>query len=278
MSNNFLQKNLVFLSELKSRSEEKLLVKKIEEAFKNEEFKMYLQFIVDNKAKKVVSAEALSRWENSLKEIISPAKYIAVMEKNGLISKLDYHMFKMACRKLSQWSDSDFKEFTVSCNFARITISENDFVTKIKDIADQYEFDRSKLLIEITEDSIEKNMDVAMNNIIKVKELGFRIALDDIGSGYTSLISLCDYPIDIVKIDRNILLKTEKERGKKLFLGIISLAHYLNLKVVCEGVETEEQNDLVSVSECDYIQGWYYSKALPEFEAEEFAKEYMMKI
>ena len=84
-----------------------------------------------------------------------------------------------------------------------------------------------------------------MSNIIKVKELGFRIALDDIGSGYTSLISLCEYPIDIVKLDREILLLTNREKGKKLFSGIISLAHNLNLEVVCEGVETEEQNDMV---------------------------------
>ena len=111
-----------------------------------------------------------------------------------------------------------------------------------------------------------------------MKELGFNIALDDIGSGYTSLISLCEYPIDIVKIDREVLLLAEKESGKKLFLGFISLIRNLNLKVVCEGVETEEQNNLLSQSECDYIQGWFYSKALPIASAEIFYKEYTKKI
>ena len=183
----------------------------------------------------------------------------------------------MVCDKLSKWAKTDFKELTISCNFTRITISEKDFVTKIKNIAERYEFDRSKLIMEITEDSIEKNLDVARNNIIKAKELGFHIALDDIGSGYTSLISLGEYPIDIVKIDREVLLLSEKESGKKLFWGIISLIHNLNLKVVCEGVETEEQNTLVSESDCDYIQGWYYSKALPETKAEDFYMEYMKK-
>ena len=148
---------------------------------------------------------------------------------------------------------------------------------KIIEIAEKYDFDRSKLLIEITEDSMERNLDIAKRNILKAKELGFRIALDDIGSGYTSLISLCEYPIDVVKIDREVLLLSETENGKKLFLGIISLAHYLNLKVVCEGVETEAQNTLVSNSDCDFIQGWYYTKALPEKEPEEFAKNYMQK-
>jgi len=273
-----LFKNLIgFLFGIKKHTTEKILINKIRYGLKNKEFKMHLQFIVDNKTKKIVSSEALSRWETSEGEVIMPGKYIGLMEKSGLITKFDYYMFESVCDKLSKWAKTDFKELTISCNFTRITISEKDFVTKIKNIADRYEFDRSKLIMEITEDSIEKNLDVARNNIIKAKELGFHIALDDIGSGYTSLISLGEYPIDIVKIDREVLLLSEKESGKKLFFGIISLIHNLNLKVVCEGVETEEQNTLVSRSDCDYIQGWYYSKALPVASAEIFYKEYMEK-
>ena len=277
MCKNFSENLINFLSGIKNYTTEKILINKIRYGLKNKEFKMHLQFIVDNKTKRIVSGEALSRWEDSSGEVIMPGKYIGVMEKSGLITKFDYYMFEMVCKKLSEWKDSDFNELTISCNITRITISEKSFVTKINEIADKYDFDRSKLLIEITEDSIEKNMDVARNNIIKAKELGFRIALDDIGSGYTSLISLGEYPIDIVKIDRGVLLLSEKESGKKLFLGIISLINNLNLKVVCEGVETEEQNTLVSESDCDYIQGWYYSKALPETLAEDFYKEYMKK-
>ena len=277
MSKNFSKNLINFFSGIKNYTTEKILINKIKYGLKNKEFKMHLQFIVDNKTKRIVSGEALSRWETSEGEVIMPGKYIGVMEKSGLIIKFDYYMFESVCDKLSKWAKTDFKELTISCNFTRITISEKDFVAKIKDIAERYEFDRSKLIMEITEDAIEKNLDVARDNIIKAKELGFSIALDDIGSGYTSLISLGEYPIDIVKIDREVLLLSEKESGKKLFLGIISLIHNLNLKVVCEGVETEEQNTLVSRSDCDYIQGWYYSKALPIVSAEIFYKEYMEK-
>ena len=94
------------------------------------------------------------------------------------------------------------------------------------------------------------------------------------GSGYTSLGNLCDYPIDIVKIDRDILLKSEKTAGRKLIEGIIALSHSLNKKVVCEGVETEEQNNFISDSDCDCIQGWYYSKALPASESEKYLRNY----
>lgn len=277
MSKKFSEKFMAFLSGIKSRTDEKMLLKKIEDGLNNKEFKMHLQFIVNNKTKKIVSAEALSRWETAEGEVVMPGKYIGPMEKSGVITKFDYYMFDLVCDKLAKWAETDMNEITISCNFTRITISEKDFVAKIKDISDKYVFDKRKLLIEITEDSIEKNLDVAMKNILKAKDLGFRIALDDIGSGYTSLVSLCEYPIDVVKIDRDILLLTNEHKGKKLFWGIISLAHYLNLKVVCEGVETEEQNALVSESECDFIQGWYYSKALPEGKAENFAREYMNK-
>ena len=254
---------------------EQALLCKIEAGLDRQEFKMYLQFIVDNKTKRIMSAEALARWEDAEGQVISPAVFIPVMEKFGLIARLDYYMFEQACKKLDSWKNTEFADIAVSCNFTRITISEPDFVERLQAIAQRYDFDRSKLQIEITEDSVEQNLDVAMNNMFNAKGLGFRIALDDIGAGYTSLINLCEYPLDVVKIDRNILLKTDKTRGKRLFWGIISLAHYLDLEVVCEGVETEVHNDLVSESECDYIQGWYYFKALPEFHAEAAARDYM---
>lgn len=277
MSNKFVDffKNISLAKT--TPSSERELLKKIKTGFANGEFEMYLQLIVSNKTKEIVSAEALSRWVNSAGEVIAPREYIGFMERTGLIAMLDYYMFEKACEKLAEWKNNEFAGLTLSCNFTRITISDRNFVERIKEISDKYDFEKKKLLIEITEDSIEKNLEVAMNNIRRVKELGFRIALDDIGGGYTSLTNLCEYPIDVVKIDRAVLLHTNVERGRKLFLGMISLAHYLNLTVVCEGVETEEQNTFVTESDCDYIQGWYYSKALPAEESEEYAREYARK-
>ena len=115
---------------------------------------------------------------------------------------------------------------------------------------------------------------MATKNVFRCKELGFRIYLDDLGNGYTSLANLCDYPIDVVKIDRDILLKAETEKGKNLFFGIVALSHSLDIKVICEGVENEQQNAFVFQSECDYIQGWYYSKAFPLEECESFIDEH----
>ncbi len=250
--------------------EEKKITESILKGFENNEFKMYLQFIVDNKTKKIVSAEALSRWDSPGKGLITPGKYIENMEMAGLISKHDFYMFELACRQLEKWKDTEFNNITLSCNFTRITLSEANFIDKLKMISNSFTFDKSKLAIEITEDAMEKNRETATNNVVLCKTLGFNVYLDDLGSGYTSLANLCDYPIDVVKIDRDILLKTENQRGKELFTGIIALAHSLGIKVICEGVETAEQNTLVSSSACDFVQGWYYSKALPLEECESF--------
>ncbi len=255
--------------------EEKKITESILKGFENNEFKMYLQFIVDNKTKQIVSAEALSRWDSREKGLISPGKYIENMEVAGLISKHDFYMFELICRQLEKWHNTEYKDISISCNFTRITLSEENFIDKLTMISNSYNFDKSKLSIEITEDAMEKDRETATKNVMICKELGFRVYLDDLGSGYTSLINLCDYPIDVVKIDRDILLKADMPKGKELFSGIIALAHNLNIKVICEGVETEEQNMLVSSSDCDFIQGWYYSKPLPLEECELFVQKYI---
>lgn len=253
---------------------EKSITQSILNGLDNNEFKMYLQFIVDCKTKKIVSAEALSRWDSPKKGVIGPVNYIEHMELSGLISKHDFYMFELACRQLEKWSNTEYKDVSISCNFTRITLSEEDFIAKLKKISKKYKFDRNKLAIEITEDAIEKDRETAKRNVMLCKELGFRVYLDDLGSGYTSLANLCDYPIDVVKIDRDILLKADTQRGKALLSGIIALAHSLDMGVICEGVETVEQNTLVSQSNCDFIQGWYYAKALPAEECESFIQKH----
>lgn len=268
---------LVFCDEkcMNSVRREQEIIERINIGFSKNEFKLYLQFIVDNKTKKIVSAEALSRWDNPDKGLLTPGKYIDIMSATGLITKHDFYMFELVCAQLEKWQKtSEFKHISISCNFTRITLSEDDFAEKIKTIADKYTFDRSKLSIEITEDAIERDMKKAMSNINKCRQYGFTIALDDLGSGYTSLSNLCDYTIDVVKIDRDILLKTDTQKGKELFEGIIALSHSLNLRVVCEGVETAKQNEFVTASDCDYVQGWHYSKALPIDECEGFVRSY----
>ena len=249
--------------------EEKKITEDIVRGMDEGEFKLYLQFIVDAETKKIVSAEALSRWEHKEKGLIPPGRYIDIMERSGLITMFDFYMFERVVEQLEKWKNTEFSDIVISCNFTRITISEEGFITKIKEILKKYDIDTKKVRIEITEDVIEKNLENALKNIADCKRLGFSIALDDLGSGYTSLVNLCDYPLDVVKIDRGILLKADSQRGKSLFAGIVELSHKLGLKVTCEGVETEEQDTFASDTGCDYIQGFLYYKPMPEEEFEE---------
>lgn len=273
------EKQLVFCDShsMNSVQLEKELVESIKLGLSRQEFKLYVQFIVDNATKSIVSAEALSRWENPETGTQLPGKYLGAMMNAGLIVDFDYYMFEQVCRQLELWRSTSLKELSISCNFTRITISEAAFVEKIKEISEKYSFDRSKLIMEITEEAMEKNRERAMRNMLECKKLGFGIALDDLGSGFTSPINLCEYPLDVVKIDREVLLKTEETRGKELFNGLIALAHSLNLKVVCEGVETEQQDEYVSSTQCDYIQGWFFSKAIPAKVGEEFVNDFSQK-
>lgn len=253
---------------------EKEMRDELRRGFEREEFKPYLQFIVNSKDKKIVSAEALSRWENPKRGILPPGKYIGELSRCEMIVDFDYYMFEKVCKQLDEWNGSELGHISISCNITRTTISEADFIEKIESIAQKYTFDREKLIIEITEDAMEKNLQCAMDNVSQCKKLGFSIALDDLGSGYTSLVNLCEYPIDIVKIDRDILQRAHEKKGRELFNGIIALSHSLNLKVVCEGVENQQHLELVESSHCDYIQGWYFSRAIPTIEARTFVSDY----
>lgn len=260
-----------------SEDDMKEFAAEIKKGFEDEDFKIYLQFLVDTKTKKFVAAEALARWEHPQKGLLGPGQFLESLSDAGFISTLDFYMFEKVCHQLEEWEGTEFSHIKISCNFTRITLSKEDFVGTIKSIVDKYDFERGKLCIEITEDAIEKSFEDATKNVAECKKMGFQIALDDLGSGYTSLSNLCDYPIDIVKIDRYIMSKTDKKRGRDLVGGIIALARNLDLKVVCEGVETKEQNDFVSNSDCDLIQGWYYSKAMPVADCEKHLRFYLTK-
>lgn len=273
------EEKLAFLDShtMNSAAEYKNLIEDIERGLEYREFRMYLQFIVKTETKEIISAEGLSRWVKQDGTTVSPAVYIPALESSGLIAEFDYYMFEMACRQLHKWQDTELGPLSLSCNFTRITISEPDFCERIKEIADRYLFERRLLIMELTEDAMEVRHETATENMKKCRAMGFRVALDDMGSGYTSLVNLCDFPTDLVKIDRDILLRSGSESGKALLKGMVSLCHGLRKKVVCEGAETEEQKSFLESIDCDYIQGWYYSKAIPPAEAKEYIKAHNEK-
>lgn len=253
---------------LERESERLQLKKQTLDALQNREFLMFLQFIVRGKDGRICGAEAVSRWDHPQKGLLYPGSYIELMESEGTIAELDFYIFEEACRQLEQWQ-AEGRDLILSCNFARITIGRETFVQRIQDIAARYAFDRGHLIMEITEDAMESNKQTAFDNISRCKEMGYRIALDDAGSGYTSFSDLRDYPIDVVKIDHSILNAAVTRRGAALLRGITALVHNLDMAVLCEGAETKAQAELLREIGCDYIQGYYFYRPLPLKEAEQ---------
>lgn len=244
------------------------LQRRLSDAIEKKEFKPYLQMMWDSRTDRFCGAEVLSRWLSPEEGLLTPGRYIEHMINAGLVRNLDMYIFEECCKFLDKWKDTELGDLALSCNLTRVTISDASFVKRFKDILEGYSFDRNKLILELTEDSLADSMTAAIRNIEFCKKEGFRLALDDFGSGYSSINDICDYPIDILKLDCKMIGKASTEKGLMLIRGIIALAHEMNIEVVCEGVETGEQRDIVESIGCDYIQGFYFSRVLPFDEAE----------
>jgi len=239
----------------------------------NGEFKIYLQYIVDRNGK-IFGAEAISRWHNPKEGLISPEDYIKMMTQSDVVTKHDLYIFSHVCAQLEEWNDTEYRDLCISCNFTRYSITSFDFADRLKEVLDKYKFKRGNLIIEITEGTLSYNTKALQYNIEICKKLGMRIALDDIGSGYSSLSDLYHYPIDFVKVERDIIVHSDTERGSMLLEGLVHLAHSMNIQVLCEGIETPEQNAIVLEAGSDFIQGFYYSRVFPQKEAQRFLSNY----
>lgn len=254
-----------------SRRQEKLR-KDVANAVTDGEFRVYLQFINENKSKKICGAEALSRWQNKEYGILRPHEYIDVLKETEQIIAHDYKMFSAVCRQLEAWCAEPYKQLFLTCNFTRTSLSQNDFFDRISEISSDYKFDRSRLVLEIIEDSIAENSQAVSENISKCRRAGFKIAIDDMGAGFSSFADLYDNEIDLVKIDGEFIASCTSERQQTMLSNIITLVHESGAKILCEGVENLEQADFLDKINCDMMQGFYFSKILPLVECEKFLK------
>ena len=194
---------------------------------------------------------------------IYPRQYIEMLETTGMIGELDLYILEECCRTLSAWRGTEKQNLWLSCNMTRITLSDDAFLERFCKVTEAYDFDHGKLVLEITEDALADNSEQIVRNIERCKQMGYRIALDDFGNGYSSVRDLDDYPIDIIKIDRDIILGSRSDRGKRLLIGIVGLAHFLGIEALCEGVEIEQERAAAREAECDYIQGYLLAHPAP---------------
>ncbi|MEA4854329.1 MAG: EAL domain-containing protein [Christensenella sp.] len=250
--------------------DEQMIVSDMKTALTEGQFRVYFQPKYDLKTEQIAGAEALVRWQHPVKGLLSPAQFIPIFEKNGFIPKLDYYVWEQSCRKLREWKESGNAMVPISVNVSRVDIYDSELPEKVLSLIQKYELAPRNLHLEITESAYMENPEQLIETVSRLKKMGFIIEMDDFGTGYSSLNMLSELPIDVLKLDiRFIQLEAQKSGDRSVLSFIISLAKWMNLKVVAEGTETLEQIKLLQSLGCEYAQGYYYAQPLPQEQFEQ---------
>ena len=252
------------------------LAGELQEGIAKEQFKVYYQPVIDTKTGKIASAEALIRWIHPDKGFISPALFIPALEENGHISELDFYVLKKVWQFISDRCENNKFVVPISVNLSWMDFYDEIMMEKILKEMDRFrENGREHMArFEITETSYAAIRENRSGILESLRIKNAKILLDDFGSGFSSFGMLQDYDFDILKIDMSFIRKIgENPKTKSIVHSIIGMAHEIGIKTVAEGVETEEQVSFLRQSGCDYIQGYYYSKPLPEEEFVEFLEK-----
>jgi diguanylate cyclase (GGDEF)-like protein/PAS domain S-box-containing protein len=241
-------------------------------AIERKEFEVYYQPIVSIKDdSKITGFEALVRWHHPERGLVSPTDFISVAEDTGQIIHLGRWVLERACRQMKQWQDRypEYRNLTLSVNLSGKQFLQPNLVEQIKGVLDETGFNPHNLQLEITESVVIENTEIVTEMLMRLHELGIQLSMDDFGTGYSSLSYLHNFPIDVLKIDRSFISKKEGNSKSQIVNTIIALAMKMGLKVVAEGVETEEQLEHLKDMECGYGQGFLFSHPMTAQETEE---------
>lgn len=238
---------------------------------KNELYLLY-QPIVDLQNDTLVGFEALIRWHHPLLGTISPNQFIPIAEEFGMIRPIGEYVLMTACKQLESWKDhrnSNGDVISLSINLSINQLSDPETVTRLLGVIEEYDFDRRKLKFELTESVLAQNIQLCTDQLKKFQELGIQLCIDDFGTGFSSFSYLDSFPFDILKIDRNFIIRMENDKKtKSMVSGLIGLSHNLQYQIIAEGVETIEQVDILKKMDCEYGQGYYFGAPMTSGEAE----------
>ena len=244
------------------------LIGEFETALNENQFCMYLQPQTD-KDGNMLGAEALIRWNHPNMGLIMPGAFIECFEDAGLIYRLDNYIWEEAAKQLKIWKDSGYNYY-ISVNISAKDFYHIDVYQTFKNLVSKYGIDTDKLHIEITETALSEDKQAAHKTIERLHDEGFIIEIDDFGSGYSSFNFLKDVCADVIKIDRVFLKKSShEERGEQILRSIISLSHDIGMDVITEGVENVDQLSMLAKMNCDWFQGYYFSKPITVGDFEE---------
>ena len=241
-------------------------------ALERHEFQMYLQPKYTTNGEKVGGAEALVRWIHPTEGFVPPGRFIPIFEKNGFILQLDDYMINEVAKYQAKWISEGKKVVPISVNVSRAHFLNDNLAEHIRNIIDSYCVPHECIELELTESAFFDDKNALIATVKKMQEFGFVVSMDDFGAGYSSLNSLKELPLDVIKLDAEFFRgEGNDERGKLIVTETIDLAKRLGMHIVAEGIETRDQVDFLKERECDLIQGYYFAKPMPTDEFEKCA-------
>jgi diguanylate cyclase (GGDEF)-like protein/PAS domain S-box-containing protein len=244
--------------------EEIALTNSLYHALELNEIEVYYQPQVNQNTKLIVGVEALARWNHKNHGFISPAKFIPIAEKTGLIQKIGKYILKTACTQSKKWHESGYDTITMAVNISVVQLNSSSFIDNLTKIINETGVNPYNLELEITESVLIKNINYIISSLFEIKKLGIRLSMDDFGTEYSSLRYLRDLPLNKVKIAREFVSQIGiNENDEEILSAIVSLIKKLNFNIIAEGVETKQQLDFLNFLECDEIQGYYFYKPMP---------------
>lgn len=254
---------------MKTLRAEQIIIDNMKTALSERQFIVYYQPKYALSNEKPAGAEALVRWIHPELGFMPPNDFIPLFERNGFITDLDIYVWDTVCRDISDWIKAGHEMIPVSVNVSRADIYNPNLSNILTDMLHKYDIKPEFLHLEITETAYTESSTQLISVVHTLKELGFIIEMDDVGSGYSSLNMLSEISIDILKLDRGFIVnETTNEKSKGILSFIMGLAKWLRLPVVAEGVETAEQINALKILGCEYVQGYYYAKPMPKTDFE----------
>ncbi len=242
----------------------------LRKALERHEFIVYYQPQVDIRTNRIVGAEALVRWRHPLRGTLMPAVFLPVAIETGMIQKLDQDVLLMACRQDKAWQDAGYTPIRVSVNVSNSFFHGASLTSAITRALEETKLDPEYLELELTESITMRHVETSITMLQELRAMGVRLSIDDFGTGYSSLSYLQRFPLNMLKIDQSFVRGvTRNAANASITRAIISLAHSMNLSVLAEGVETEEQLELLRQQECDQVQGHIFGRPMP---GEEFVE------
>lgn len=250
------------------------ILESMEEAVTQRQFQVWYQPKHNILTNELIGAEALVRWIHPTYGFMSPAEFVPIFEDNGFVTHMDYFVWEESCAALRRWKDAGMNTVPISINISRKDFLFYDNVQVLTPLIEKYGLSTDDLHIEVTESAYMDNPEAVIKNVNSLHKEGFTVELDDFGTGYSSLSMFCHMNIDVVKLDMSFIRQEQNEQNDKMMQYIIKMCKKLGLDVLSEGVETEEQRQRLMGMGCDFVQGYYYSKPLPEKDFVEYLKKH----